>query len=301
MFAILGATGKVGRTTAAALRQTGATVRAVVRDPAKAGPLAAMGCEIAVADFHDGAALTKAIAGAAAVQVIVPTNPFSPDALPEMKRSIEAIARAVEAARPALVLAISDYGAESSEDTGITAAFHALEARLRRIPARIILLRSAEHMENWLRVAKPASRTGMLPSMHHPLTKLFPTVSAFDVGAVAADLLLTAEEGDAQLRIVHVEGPRRYTPHEVAADMGAVLGREVKAQELPRAEWAAVLRQAGISESYIALVVQLYDVHNQGKIDVEPGVGETRRGPTTLADALKSLSQSVQASGRPNL
>src|SRR5580658_600057 len=117
MFAILGATGKVGRTTAAALRQSGATVRAVVRDPAKSAPLAAMGCEIVVADLHDGAALTKAIAGAAAVQVIVPTNPLSPDALAEMKRSIEATARAVESTRPALVLAISDYGAESGADT----------------------------------------------------------------------------------------------------------------------------------------------------------------------------------------
>jgi NAD(P)H dehydrogenase (quinone) len=72
MFAILGATGKVGGTTIAALRQAGAPVRAVVRDPSKAAPLVALGCEPAVADLQDAAALARAIRGASAVQVICP-------------------------------------------------------------------------------------------------------------------------------------------------------------------------------------------------------------------------------------
>jgi hypothetical protein len=60
-----------------------------------------------------------------------------------------------------------------------TALFHFLEERLRRISWQLIFLRSAEHMENSSRVVKVAAQTGVLPSLHHPLTKMFPTVSAF--------------------------------------------------------------------------------------------------------------------------
>ena len=190
MFVILGATGKVGRTTIAGLRQKGVAVRAVVRDAAKAGQLASLGCEIAVTDLWDVTALTRALEGASAVQVICPVSPQGVDAAADMRRSIANVGEALEAAKAPAVLAISDYGADISAGTGITVLFHELEARLRRLPSRLILLRSAERMQNWARVTQVAAATGVLPSLHHPLTKLFPTVSAYDVGAVATDLLL---------------------------------------------------------------------------------------------------------------
>ena len=100
MFAILGATGKAGGATDRALRQRGLPVRAIVRDPTKAADLAAMGCEIAIADLRDGAALAKAIAGAQAVQVIVPINPKAEDMALEMRAMIDTIAAVLVAARP---------------------------------------------------------------------------------------------------------------------------------------------------------------------------------------------------------
>lgn len=290
MFAILGATGKVGRTTIRALRKAGAPVRAVARDRLRAEPLAALGCEIAIADLRDGGALARAFEGASAVQIILPVSAQADDAFAEMTRSIETIGEATERARPPTVLAISDYGAELSSGTGVTALFHALEKRLARIPSRPIFLRSAEHMENWSRVIKATARTGVLPSLHHPLTKLFPTVSAFDVGASAADLLLSPAEGGILPHVVHIEGPRRYTPADVAQTMRFLLGREVTAQELPRTEWGATLRAGGLSESYARLVIELYDAHNAGRIDAEPGVGEIRRGRTDLVDGLRPLA-----------
>ena len=287
MFVVLGATGKVGRTTIAGLRQAGASVRAVVRDAAKARPLADLGCEIAVANLWDVSALTQALDGASTVQVICPASTQGVDATADMRRSIESVAEALEAARTAAVLAISDYGAELSAGTGITVLFHELEARLRRLPASLIFLRSAEHMENWARVVRVAAATGVLPSLHHPLTKLFPTVSAYDVGAVAADLLLAPASVASAPRVVHVEGPRRYTPIDVAASVGTLLGRDITAYALPRSEWDATLRNGGLSESYIRLVVDLYGAHNAGQIDAGFGVAEIIRGRTELTDALR--------------
>jgi NAD(P)H dehydrogenase (quinone) len=293
MFAVLGATGKVGRTTIEALRRAGRAVRAVVREPARAAPLAALGCEIAVADIRDVAALTRAFDGAECVQVICPTEPRAADATGEMRRSIDAVGEALDAARPDRVLAISDYGAQVDGGTGITMLYHRLEERLRRVPSTMIFLRSAEHMENWTRVMAVAARTGVLPSLHHPLDKLFPTVSAYDVGAVAAELLLAPGEEQASHRIVHVEGPRRYTPADVARTMMELLGRDVRAIELPRAEWSAALERGGLSASYVGLVTDLYEAHNAGRIDAEAKAGPVLYGRTELSEALRPLIPSA--------
>ncbi|CAN7522638.1 NAD(P)H-binding protein [Rhizobium rhizogenes] len=285
MFAILGATGKIGRTTVAALRERGAPVRAILRDRSRSQEFVDLGCEVAVADIDDVGALTEAIDGARAVQVICPIDIRAIDARAEMLRLIGTIGEALDKANPELVLAISDYGAELTSGTGITLLFNALEARLRKLHSRNIFLRSAEHMENWSRVTRLAVETGQLHSFHHPLTKLFPTVSAFDVGTIAADLLL--EDDKTRLRIVHAEGPRRYTPNDVAAVIGALVTRPVVARELPRPQWETVLTHGGLSESYARLVTELYEAHNAGRIDAERDVGEIRRGTSELADALR--------------
>ncbi len=125
--------------------------------------------------------------------------------------------------------------------SGVTLAFHHLEAQLRKTSAALTLLRSSEHMQNWSRLFKTAAETGVLPSFHQPLTKLFPMVSAADVGLVAADLLTSADFNETP-RIVYVEGPRRYSALDVAATLGHAFGREVVARELPRPEWTAAAR-----------------------------------------------------------
>lgn len=285
MFAILGATGKIGRTTIAALRERGEPVRAILHDRSRSREFADMGCEVAAADIADVDALTEAIKGARAVQVICPIDVRSADAHAKMLHLIDTIGRALEAANPELVLAISDYGAELTSGTGITLLFNALEARLRTLHCRNIFLRSAEHMENWSRMTQSAAETGQLYSLHHPLTKLFPTVSAFDVGKIAADLFL--ENNGVRLRIVHAEGPRRYTPNDVATIVGALVDRPVAARELPRPQWEAALIHGGFSESYARLVTELYETHNAGRIDAERDVGEIRRGTSELTDALR--------------
>ena len=64
MIAILGAAGKIGYSTARTLREAGVPVRAILRDPAKADRLSAIGCEVAFADLQDARALAAAISSA---------------------------------------------------------------------------------------------------------------------------------------------------------------------------------------------------------------------------------------------
>jgi NAD(P)H dehydrogenase (quinone) len=284
VIAVLGATGRIGRATIDRLRHERVPVRAVVRDPAKAADLGS-GVELAVADLADTRAIRSALDGAETVQVICPTNPRATNASGEMVRMIEAICAALEHTEPDYIVAISDYGADVPQGTGITMLFRFLEERLRRVRADVTFVRSAEHMQNWARQVPTALRTGTLATLHHPVTKQFPTVSASDVGLVAADLLL-----EPATRVVYVEGPRRYSAQDVAEAIG------VQVTELPQAEWVPTLTRGGISESYAQLVAELFVAHNAGRIDVEDGVTDVRLGTTELRDVLRKIAdQRVEA------
>jgi NAD(P)H dehydrogenase (quinone) len=265
-------------------------VRAIIRDASKAASLAQSGSEIAVADIRAPEELRRALVGANDVLVICPTNPSAEDAAAEQQRMIEAVAEALEHMKPRSVVAISDYGAQHSSGTGITITFHRLEERLRSIPTRWTVLRSAEHMENWSRFLKNAAKSGLLPTFYRPKTKLLPIVSARDVGIVAADLLASSDRRGENGQVVYVEGPRRYSVDEVRQTMEVVAGRPIEGRELPPEKWVSALTQGGLSESYARLVAETYSAHNAGRIDIESEFSDVRRGKTSLVDALSSLT-----------
>lgn len=288
MFAIVGAAGKIGYATAAALRKAGLPVRAILRDPSKADRLRALGCEVALADLQNPGSLGRAIANAHTVQIICPPIPQATDIVSDMRRSMESLAVAVDRARPDLFLAISDYGAHVESDIGMPTLFRYFEERLRMLHVPKIFLRSAEHMEGWGAVVPMAVAAGVLPSFHSPVEKTFPTISAGDVGVIAADLLLhpSAVSGE---RLVHAEGPRRYSALDVAKALSELLGRAVTAQAVPREQWMVALNRV-VSESAAQVLIDLYDAHNMGGIvDVDTRNGEVKYGTTELIEALRPM------------
>jgi uncharacterized protein YbjT (DUF2867 family) len=203
-----------------------------------------------------------------------------------MRATIESIAAGLKAEPPGALIAISDYGAELDAGTGITMTFHELEDALRDAAPTVTFLRSAEHMHNWGRFVSVAVETGVLASLHQPLTKVFPQVAAADVGGVAADLL--AGPPASAKSIVHVEGPRRYTALDVAATLSELTGREITARAFPRDEWVPTLTHGGVGQSYAELVATMFDVHNAGRIDIDPRADAVRHGTTELRDVLAS-------------
>ncbi|WP_133645390.1 NAD(P)H-binding protein [Paraburkholderia flava] len=294
MYIIFGANGQVGRASITALRRAGQPVRAVLREQHDARQrefFEQSGCDVAFADLRDARAIGEALRDATAVQMLCPLPNDDPHPARTMRETIAAAVDALSAHRPPLVLALSDYGAELEHGTGITMLFHELEARLKPLAGpdtHLILLRASEHMHNWARVVPAAIATNRLPSLHHPLTKRFPTVAAQDVGTLAAELMTTPRDARS-LRTVSIEGPRRLDARDVAHALSTALGRPIDALELPRDTWTPTLKHAGLSDEHAQLIVDLYDAHNAGRIDVERDATERYFGATDLADVFATL------------
>jgi NAD(P)H dehydrogenase (quinone) len=286
MYAIVGATGKVGFSTASALREAGLPVRAIVRDAAKGARLVEIGCEIAVADLWNATELAHAIGHSANVQIILPPDPQAEDINAEMRGAIENLVQSLEQVRPARVLAISDYGAHVDHDIGMPSVFRFFEERLRTLHGQKLILRSAEHMQGWGRVIPVVMASGILPSFHDPLDKAFPTISAPDLGRIAANIWMQPASGK-DVETFHAEGPRRYSANDVAAALSLLLGRTVEARAVPRAQWKETFERI-MNASLAELLIKANDAQNEGLVAVEPA-GAVCRGTTELIDALRPL------------
>ncbi|WP_446741967.1 NmrA family NAD(P)-binding protein [Silvibacterium acidisoli] len=287
MFAIIGASGNVGRSTSSALRQAGVPVRAILHDSAKGAGLREQGCEIAVADLQDSASLVKAIRNADTVQVIIPLRPQTKDPAGDLRLSGESIINALRQTHPKRVLAISDYGAHVSEDIGMPSIFHEFEALFHTLDGHKVILRSAEHTHNWGRVIPVALASGTLPTFQDSIDKVQPTISAQDLGLIAAKLLLRPESGR-DLDVIHAEGPRRYSASDVATALSQLSGRTIHAQAVPRSQWTKAFEQ--IPGSLADLLIKANEAKNKGGlVDIEPNADEVIYGTTGLTDALRPL------------
>jgi len=282
MFAITGITGQVGGTVARALIDNGQRVRAVVRNAEKGAAWARKGCEVAVADLYDAAALKKAFAGVQGVFFLLPPvfDP-SPD-FNEARRVIAAVREALEVARPSKVVSLSTIGAQALQPN-LLQQHQLQEKSLGTLPLPITFLRAAWFMENATWDVAPARTTGVIPSFLYPLDKPVPMVATKDIGRVAAELLQETWQGR---RVVELEGAR-LSPNDIAAAFGRVLEREVRMEAVPRATWEALFKSQGMKNPVPR--AQMLDGFNEGWIDFEGDASSTRKGTVSLDTVLQTL------------
>ncbi|MBN7822477.1 NmrA family NAD(P)-binding protein [Bowmanella yangjiangensis] len=282
MYVITGITGQVGGTVARTLLAAGKNVRAVVRDTSKGGEWLRQGCELALADMRDAAALTRAFKGAEAVFVLLPPNfDPSPDFL-ESRYIVSTLRSALETAQPDKVVCLSTIGAQASQ-SNLLSQLSGMEQQLGQLPMPVAFLRAAWFMENALWDIAPARDEGVLHSFLQPLDKAVPMVATADVGRTAAMLLQESWQG---VRIVELEGPRRISPQRLAATLGRLLGRDVHARSVPRDTWEQLFRSQGMHNPLPRM--QMLDGFNQGWIDF---AGTAIHGTTELETVLADLIQ----------
>lgn len=285
MHVVTGITGNTGSVVASTLLDRGASVRAVVRDPAKAEGWARRGVELVQGDLADAESLGRAFEGAEAAYVLNPPAYALPDLFAHAETIAGAIRDAVEASGLRRLVVLSSFGAHQPSGTGIIQTNRTFEQRLGTLDTSLTFVRPTYFMQNWGAVAPAAAKDGVLPSFLSPLDRATAMTSTADVGRVAAEAMLA---GEGAPRILELTGPATYSPNDAAAAFGAVLGRPVQAVPLPEAQWAGVLGQFGFADRTIAAWTEMFGGFNAGTITLE-GVGEPIRGDVTLEQAVAGL------------
>ena len=282
MYAITGITGKVGGVVARALLSEGQRVRAVVRNADKGGLWSGLGCQVAIAQMEDAAALTRAFTDVTGVFILPPSN-FDPEpGFPEAKAVISAVRQALDATRPARVVCLSTIGAQALQ-SNLLSQRTLMEQALSKLPMPVTFLRPAWFMENLSWDIDQAREQGVVSCFLQPLDKAIPMVATDDVGRVAAELLLQ----DSGKRVVELEGPDWVTQNEIASELAKALHRPVRAQAVPRENWGMIFRAQGMRDPMPR--IQMLDGFNEGWIKFEGNGATLVKGNTSLAEVVRKL------------
>jgi uncharacterized protein YbjT (DUF2867 family) len=279
MHIILGGTGNVGSAAAKTLLAANEPVTVVGHDPAKASQWEAQDARFACVDLHDGAALRAVLqTGRRAFLLNPPAAPNS-DTDVEERATIAAILSALEGSGLEKLVAESTYGAQPGERCGDLSTLWTLEEGLAEQPIPYAVNRGAYYFSNWAMNLAEVRKDGVLRTMFDADFEM-PMVAPEDLGKHAAALL-----SDDRTGIFHVEGPRRYTPQDVADAFAAALERDVQVKTTPRSEWVASFKAVGFSDaaadSYARMTAATVDTPGFAKPDV--------RGDTKLEAYIAAL------------
>ena len=110
-------------------------------------------------------------------------------------------------------------------------------------------------------------------------------VATEDIGAEVAKLLTSEWTGK---RVIELGS--MVSSDELAAAVGEVLGREVKAQAIPREAWAGTLQQMGLPQGGTWAYEEMIDSVNSGWIGFSVADTEKVQGTTSAKQVFAAAS-----------
>jgi uncharacterized protein YbjT (DUF2867 family) len=282
MNIVMGGTGHVGSATAQTLLARGEPVTIVTRDATRARGWRDRGAEIVEADINDVSSLHAAFRRGSRAFLLNPPADTASDTDAEERRTVAHILAALDGSGLEKVVAASTYGAQRGDRIGDLNVLWELEQGLKAQSIPCAINRGAYYMSNWDGLLDAVRETGELPSTY-PAEQAIAMVAPQDLGAVAADRLMSGED-DTGIRFV--EGPRRYSAQDVANAFAAVLDRDVKVCVIPPDKWEGSFRDLGFSREAAESYARMTRIGVEGDFE-EPD--DPLRGPTTLEAYIKRL------------
>jgi len=248
---VTGATGTIGRDVAKRLSQRGVSVRAGVRDRAKARKQ--FGSDIALApfDFENEKTFSEALEGMEKIFLLPPL-------LPNQLELMNAFVDAAKRAGVRHIVKLSAIGVD--DDTRPTAVkWHAAnEQHIRESGLAFTFLRPNSFMQNFITYFPPRNGAIHLPWGNG--TASF--VDTRDIASVVANVLTS--DGH-QGKIYTLTGPATLGIAEVARILSEVTGREFKYVDVPEAAARDGMLQAGVPQWQVDLVMELHAVNKQNR------------------------------------
>ncbi|MBY8608708.1 NmrA family NAD(P)-binding protein [Burkholderia arboris] len=290
MFLVMGITGRVGGATAQHLLAQGRRVRALVRNREKATAWADQGVELVDGDWNDAATIERSLEGVDGAFVMLPAV-WAPS--PDFREATSVIANYVEAltgAAPPRVVALSSMGANRTSGLGMITALSLLEQGLRHLTSPVAYVRAGGFFENFL-YGLHVAQGGTLPVYYNPTSRKSTMVATDDVGAEVATLLT----GPAWSGHRVVELGSMVSADEVAAQLGEVMQRDVKAFPIPRAGWAVAFEQFGVPKGQTGPAEAMFDAVNAGWMDLGVAGTEHIAGTKSPRDVFAAAYKAITA------
>ncbi|MBB5709601.1 SDR family oxidoreductase [Sphingomonas xinjiangensis] len=231
---VTGATGTVGRNVVEQLVQRGADVRALVRDPAKAGLPASVA--IAQGDLLDVDALRAAFSG---VSTLFLLNAVTPD---EYTQALVALGVARQAGIERIVY-LSVIHSDLYVNVPHFAGNFGVERMIEAMGLHATVLRPAYFMDNDRQIKDVVTGYGIYPM---PIgSKGLAMIDARDIGEIAAIELIRRETAPQPLPFerINLVGPDTLTGDDIAAIWSGVLGRAITYPGDDTAAFEASMRQ----------------------------------------------------------
>lgn len=238
---VTGATGNLGRAVVAALVKENLSVRAGARDPGRtAFP---PGVEVVAFDYTRPAGHAAALEGVEGLVLIAP--PLDAEA-PARLNPVISLAKARGVRQ---VVLVSAFGVDAVEQ----APLRIIERHLQAAALPCTILRPNFFMENFSAgFLAPMVRQGAIYLAAGEGRTSF--ISVADIAEVAVKALVQGLVG----RAYNLTGPEALDHAAVAALLSRVTGRPVSYQAIPEEAMFEGLRGAGMAESAVQYVGQLY-------------------------------------------
>jgi uncharacterized protein YbjT (DUF2867 family) len=247
MVLLIGATGKIGRTVAKNLAQADVPTRALVRDPAKAADLAAAGVELVQGAAGDRRALDAALAGVDRVYLAL-------GGMQDQEVLEKGVIDAAAAAGVRHIVKISVVGAAPDAIVTLARWHHSIEQHLAASGVPATVVRPNFFMQNYLASAGTIAGEGKIYG--NSGTGATSLIDDRDIADVAVAAL--TQDGHAG-QTYTLTGAVALTQDEVAAQIGAAIGRPVEYVNLADDQFKGALLGMGLPEwlvdDYVALGV----------------------------------------------
>ena len=250
MIPVTGANGRTGRTVLEILHRRGVSVRAMVRDAAKATGLA--GTEIVVADLSKPHTLPGVLAGIDSVYLT-----SAPD--PEQVTLHGNFIRAAAQAGVRYIVRHSVRGADDNSPIKIARWHAASQRELELSGVAWTHLQPVFNMQNFLRFASSIRSQG---AFFAPMRDgAISMVDAHDVASVAVESLMApGHENQTYL----VTGPEPLTFADAAQQLSDVLGRPIHYVDVSPEQARTGMLAAGMPEWYVQDMLGFYAFYATG-------------------------------------
>lgn len=235
MFAVAGASGQLGRLAVADLlaRVPADQITALVRDPGKVADMAVQGIAVREADYDRPETLEPALAGVERLLLI------SGSEVGQRQRQHQAVIDAAVAAGVRFICYTSVLHADRST-IGLAEEHRQTEAAIRASGLPFALLRNGWYSENYTGGLAPALQFGVIAGSSG--NGRISAAPRKDYAAAAAAVLAS---GDASA-VHELAGDAAFTMAEFAAEVSRQAGKAIAYQDMPRADYAAMLESVGL-------------------------------------------------------